>query len=426
MKWKLLAYLVLSTSLALVATASGKSAAGNGKFVWTTESAEAKTLIHELQARVENFQLGTGTAEVARKLVAADPDFAMGVYYLSAVVPAPESNEALEKAMALANNASEGERRFIDAMVIARANGGAGFADAIPKLEALAKDYPNERLVQMILGQIYQGSGDAKKARRAFERALEIGPSSNRARSFIANDDLLRGDTSQARASFEAIDKELPEGAAPAPIRYGVAFSYLYEGKDEAALQTLDAYLKEYRDSGQAQNFPEVFIWNSIARIHLENGRAEEAMKAYAKGYESVPESGLPEDQKQVWYGRLKHGRARALAKLGRLDEAREEAEAIHKMIEDGGEAGEQYVPAYHYLAGYLELEAGNVEKAVEHLKQSNPNDPFHKLLLARALDRVGDRENALKAYREIVDSNANGLERALAYPEATQQLKKG
>ncbi len=62
----------------------------------------------------------------------------------------------------------------------------------------------------------------------------------------------------------------------------------------------------------------------------------------------------------------------------------------------------------------------------MEHLKQSDPNDPFHKLLLARALDRVGERKNALKAYQDIVDSNNNGLERALAYPEAKQQLKKG
>ena len=407
MKWKLLAFFLLSTSLALVATASG-----DGKFEWTTKSADAKKLIHELQSRIENFQFGKDTTELARNLVAADPDFAMGVYYLSAVVPGDEGNEALEKATKLSESASEGERRFIEAMAVARANAGANFADAVPKLEALGSDYPNERLVQMILGQIYQGVGDAEKARSAFERALEIGPSSSRARSFIANDDLLHGKYRQARTSFEAIEKELPKGTAPAPIRYGLAFSYLYEGKDQAALGALDTFLKEYRDSGQTQIFPEVFIWNSIARIHLENGRAEEAMKAYAKGYESVPESGITEDQKQVWYGRLKHGRARTFAKLGRFDEAREEAKAIHKMIEEGGETAEQYLPAYHYLAGYLELEAGNAEKAVEHLKQSNPNDPFHKLLLARGLDEIGERENALKASSipPTMDSNGRWL----------------
>ena len=59
----------------------------------------------------------------------------------------------------------------------------------------------------------------------------------------------------------------------------------------DPALEALKTYLVEYKDSGAAQGFPEVFIWNSIARINLENGRLEEAMKAYEKGYESVPGS---------------------------------------------------------------------------------------------------------------------------------------
>ena len=183
MKRKLLAYFVLSTLLALVATAGASLAeniVGDKKFEWTTESADAKKLIHELQGRIENFQFGNDTTELARNLVAADPDFAMGVYYLSAVVPGPEGVEALEKAVKLAESASEGERRFIKAMAVARANGGASFADAVPKLEALGSDYPNERLVQMLLGQIYQAVGSAEKARTAFEKALEIGPSSSR------------------------------------------------------------------------------------------------------------------------------------------------------------------------------------------------------------------------------------------------------
>ena len=64
-------------------------------------------------------------------------------------------------------------------------------------------------------------------------------------------------------------------------------------------------------------------------------------MQAYEKGYESVPGSSLPEDQKQVWLGRLQHGRCRTLAKMGKHEEAWSEAQKIKKMIDDGGEAGE-------------------------------------------------------------------------------------
>ena len=346
----------------------------------------------------------------------------MGVYYLSAVTPPPENEKHLERAVVLSKKASDGERRFIDAMVVARANQGADFLKAIPALEQLAADYPGERLVQVILGQIYQGT-DAGKARAAFRRADEIGPPSPRVRAFLANEDLVAGEYEKARRTFLDVEKSLPKGSAPFAVRYGLAFSYLYEGRVDPALEALQAYLAEYRDSGAAQGFPEVFIWNSIARVNLENGRLDAAMKAYEKGYESVPGSSLPEDQKQVWRGRLQHGQCRVLAKMGKHEQAWTEALGVKKMIDDGGEAGKQYLPAWHYLAGYLKLEAGDYDTAIVELKQADAQDPFHQLLLARAYEKKGARAEARAAYQAVVDSGQNNIERALAYPEAKRKL---
>src|SRR5262249_24648074 len=157
------------------------------------------------------------------------------------------------------------------------------------------------------------------------------------------------------------------------------------------------------------------FIWNSIARINLENGRYAEAMKAYERGYESVPGSGLDDTQKKIWLGRFEHGRARTLARMGRMDEAWTEAQKVRKAIDEGGDQAKQFEPAWNYLAGYLKLEAGDPKAAVEYLTKSNPQDPFHRLLLARAYERLGDTANAKKAYQEVVDSTTNNLERALA-----------
>ena len=46
---------------------------------------------------------------------------------------------------------------------------------------------------------------------------------------------------------------------------------------------------------------------------------------------------------------------------------------------------------------------------------------PFKSWAIAR-----GDFRIIFSAYQDVVDSTNNGLERALAYPEAKQQLKKG
>jgi hypothetical protein len=119
------------------------------------------------------------------------------------------------------------------------------------------------------------------------------------------------------------------------------------------------------------------------------------------------------------------HGKCRTLAKVGRHPEAWAEAEKIKAMIENGGEPAKQYWPAYHYLAGYLLLEKAEPQPAVEHLKQANvAGDPFHALLLARAYEKTGDKENARKTYESVVASKNNGLERALAYGEAKRKLQ--
>jgi tetratricopeptide (TPR) repeat protein len=398
----------------------------SASFTWTTRSPEAKAGLLELQQRIESFELGPGNIALARRIVAADPGFAMGQYYLSAVLPPAEAQPALDEAVKLAKTASDGERRFIVAMADVRGVQTAQdprLGEAARKLEDLARDYPEERLVQVILGQLYQATGDAEKARHAFERCEEIGPSSPRARAFLANHDLLEGRYDEARATFEQIEAQLPKDTAPFAIRYGIAFSYLYESRPDDAIRSLEAYLREYRKAGLDQTFPEVFIWNSLARINLENGRLEEAMKDYEKGYRSVPGSELPDDQKEIWKGRLLHGRCRVLARMGRHEEAWRLAEKVHQMIVEGGEEGKQFLPAWHYLAGYLKLEAGDAQAAVEHLEQANPNDPFHTLLLARAYEKLGRAHDARKAYERILASENNGIERALAYPEAKRKL---
>jgi len=419
---------VLAFSSAVSSLAVGSFAAETKdeprRFEWTTKSDEAKKLLVALQERIESFQTGPDIVEAAKRIVAADPEFAMGEYYASAVIPPPDNQAYLDRAVELSKKASDGERRFIETMVVVRANNGANFQDGIPAMEKLAADYTGERLVFMLLGQLYQGTNANDKARTAFERALAIGPTSPRARSFIANEDLLHGRFAAARSEFESIEKTLPKGSVPFAIRYGVTFSHLYEANVDGAIASLKTYLDEYKGSGSNQAFPEVFIWNSIARINLEAGRAEEAMRAYEKGYESVPASSLPEDQRQVWLGRLRHGKCRVLAKMGKHEEAWAEAEKVRQMIDAGGEPAKQYyLPAYHYLVGYLKLERGDLDAAVEHLKQANQTDPFQKLLLARAYERKGIKDSARAVYQEVVDSTANGIERALAYPEAKRKL---
>lgn len=137
-----------------------------------------------------------------------------------------------------------------------------------------------------------------------------------------------------------------------------------------------------------------------------------------------MPGSNLPAEQKQTWLGRLRHGKARVLARLGKHEAAWAEAEAVRKMIEEGGEPAKQYWPAYHYLAGYVKLEAGDYAQAVEHLEQADQKNPFDTLLLARAYEKLGQKEEAKKTYQRVVESQWPGIERPLAYREAKKKAQ--
>ncbi len=412
--------LSLTGALAVGAFAAGKA---NGKrFEFTTKSKEAREAVAQIVYKIETFQGGPDMNAIARKAVEADPNFAFGYYLLGTTSATPQEGKPhIDKAIELAKSASEAERRYIEAVMIARS---PKFADSVPIFLDLAKQYPEERMVQMLLGQVYTGMGKLDDARAAFERAAQLDGSTPRVYTFLGNLALLKGDYGKARELFKTSLAKKAPNTAPFGPNYGMAYLYVYEGNFKEAVKTLEAYGNEYIKTGQEKVFPSVFIWNSIARLHLEYGDANEALKYYEKGYATVPGSSIDDLQKKIWLGRLHHGKGRALAKLGHADEAWKEAELIKQMIEQGGEDGKQFWPSYHYIAGYLKLEAGKTDEALEHLKQQDMTDPFHKLLLARAYEKAGNTAEAQKLYKEITEFSQVTLERALAYPEAKKKLK--
>jgi tetratricopeptide (TPR) repeat protein len=415
----MLAVLVLTL---LGTVAFGAKAANGKKIEFSTDSKEAKEYVAQIVNRVETFQFGPDVTALAKKSVDADPNFAFGYYLLGTTSPTPEDvKKYSDKALELARNASDGERRYIEAVLLTRAQ---KLNEALPIFLDLAKTYPNDRMVRMLLGQVYTNLGKLDEAKAAFAEAVKLDGSTPRVYTFLGNVELRKGNYAKAIELFNTSLAKQVRGSAPFGPNYGLAFAFIYKGDIQKAVKTLEGYASDYQTSTQQQNFPAVFIWNSIARLHLEYGRGEDALKAYEKGYETIPGSNLDEMQKKIWLGRLHHGKARTLAKMGKRDEAWKEAELIKKMIDEGGKNGEPFVPSYHYLAGYIKLEAGDFAQAIEHLKQSDLTDPFHKLLLARAYEKNGDAANAQKLYKEITEFNQLTFERALSYPEAKKKLK--
>ena len=195
------AVLGIAAAAGLLTAAAVEAKAPAKTMPMTTKSPAAHDQLVELQRRIETFQF-TANEDLARKIVAADPDFALGEYYLSAVSPAPGNQPHLDKAVELAKGASDAERRFIEAMVLAR---GKNPEQAVEPLTRLTVDYPSERLFFMLLGQNLAGVGKQEEAKAAFEKAIALDPSTPRAYTFVGNYYLMKGDYEKATETLSRL-----------------------------------------------------------------------------------------------------------------------------------------------------------------------------------------------------------------------------
>jgi len=396
--------------------------AADGRLPFGTKSEAAAAAAREaLQILVRSGGQGPNSrtiGDVAQRAVDADPDFALAHYLLGYGFRAdwPDASEVqFERARALAPQAPEGERRFIEAALLWRAQGRDEARDAF---EALARDYPNEPIVHLNLGLLY-GSRDEAAARKAFEAAARLDPAAAFAHWQAGNLYAQKHEAAVAREQYEAA-WEQRQGLSQAPdLLISIALTYLEEGRRPEALARVDEHLRLRSASTMT-----VSAWNFIGHLRLEAGDAAGGLAAYEKGHEWLKTSGWSPDEQQVWIGRYHHGRSRCLARLGRHEEAWAEAEVVRRMIEAGGEAGKQYLPAYHFLAGYVKLEAGDAKAAVEHLEQAGAqHDPHRTLLLSRAYEKLGEREKAREGYRTVLERRGGGLESSISYPEARARL---
>ncbi len=100
------------------------------KITFTTKSKEAQETVVQLIRMIESFQFNPQALPTAQKAVAADPNFAFAHYLLAvASGPPPQAKPHHDKALELVKNASDGERRYLEALALLRAQKPADAGD---------------------------------------------------------------------------------------------------------------------------------------------------------------------------------------------------------------------------------------------------------------------------------------------------------
>jgi tetratricopeptide (TPR) repeat protein len=186
--------------------------ADGGKIPITTSSAEARAEFVRGREMVDNLSI-TDSVEHFRKAVSLDPSFALAELQLSAAVPTgKEFFEHLDKAVALADRVSSGERLLI----LATQAGAVGNPTKQKEyLDEVVAAYPNDDRAHLAIANYYFGQQDYANAIGHYRRATELNPKLSTAFNLLGYAYRQAGDFASSEKAFQSYVALIPATRIP-------------------------------------------------------------------------------------------------------------------------------------------------------------------------------------------------------------------
>jgi tetratricopeptide (TPR) repeat protein len=403
------------------------------------------------------------------KAAAADPSFALAQLGLATTAPTnQEFFAAAKRAEELSINASDGERRLIEAFM-AGVNGELERQLAV--LEGLEASFPDDQRVQQQLATYHFFTRqDYATAARHLERAIAIEPDFSPAFNLLGYSRRFLDDLAGAEDAFRRYTELIPDEANPqdsyaellmkmgrfdesiASYRraleidpsfvnayVGIANDLMFQGKAEEAR----AVLGELR--AVAANDAErrlASTWAAVSYLHEGNleaalgevrrreaiaaetndvgaisadrnlagdillaaGRLEEAERAYRECVEMSDASSATDEVKEATRRNLSYDLARVAIAAGDATKARELADEYRRQVDVYKIPFELWQVSE--LEGRIAAAGGDWYGATTAFAEGNPQDPRVSFALAQALEAAGQADSALEACRRVATFN--------------------
>jgi tetratricopeptide (TPR) repeat protein len=448
------------------AAAPAAVASSSAKVPLTSGSEEAKTLY--ARGRDLSEQLRT---QDARKLfleaVAKDSMFAMAHYSLAQT--SPTSNEFIQhltRAVALAPNASEGERIMILAL---EAGVKANPAKSLQYTEELVAKYPRDERAHLNLGNAYGGRQQNEKAIAEYQKAIEINPGYSPAYNSLGYAYRAVGNNAEAEKAFMKYIELVPNDPNPydsygellmkmgrfdesieqyrkalaidpnfGSSHVGIAADLMYAGKPEAAIAEAQKLYDAARDNGDRRSalFAQAVTYldggktaqasskmeqlyamaakdadtvtmagdaAGIGDVLLNAGRVDEARKRYDQSLALVTKSSFPAEVKADAALGARYNTARVALAKGDLATAKSEAAAYLQGAE--AQQSDFRIRQAHELAGIIALEEKQSDDAIAHLGKANQQDPYVVYMTSMAYMAKGDAAKAKELSQQAASS---------------------
>jgi len=244
----------------------------------------------------------------------------------------------------------------------------------------------------------------------------------------------VEGQTSKARAIFQAQIDNAPDAAAKSATQRAMAISYAFDG-DCANAVKYEAMVIAYwvtRESAEPQNafYQQGEMANEAARVCIDAGNLDVAEQWYRKGTELGLKEPAPKTHpKSLWDYRLAHALGRLAARRGNTAEAAKQIAEARKILASDSAMAVAQARFLPYLEGYVALYTGDLAGAEANLTkalavQGNGSDPFMTSLLAMTYEKQGKTAEAKTLWQKAYDlSTAHNPPAAYARPLARKKL---
>jgi tetratricopeptide (TPR) repeat protein len=440
--------------------------AAKGKVPLTTKSEEARKLY--LKGQEYNDQLRFHEARrFYQQAAAKDPDFAMAHLRLAQTAPTPKEFRAhLDQAVALSDNAAEGERLTILRL---QAAANADPAKALQIAEELVRKYPEDERAHLVLANAYSARQDYQNTIKELKKAIELAPNFSPAYNSLGYAYRPLGDYAEAEKAFKRYIELVPKDPNPydsyaellmktgrfdesiAQYRkalsidphfvasyYGIASDLMFQGKHAQAIaetRKMDAaaqndgdrrfamftrtvvYVDQGRTDRALKEMQKQYDLGakiadtaamaedavSMGDILLNAGKPDEAKKRYDQALSLQEKSGLSSEVKQDAKLAHHYNLARVALKKNDLATAKSEAAEFQKGAE--ARQNSSRIRQAHALAGKIALKEKNFDQALSELQQANQQDASVLYLTALAYQGKGDQAKAADMFKRAAES---------------------
>ncbi len=450
------------------ATQSAAASTDGGKIPITTKSEEAK----------KEFLAGRDLAEKLRaqesvahfdKALALDPDFASAELARANNSPtAKDFFEHLNKAVALASRASEGERLLI------LANEAGANGEVVKQkdyLDQLIAAHPNDERALFNLGGYYFGQQEYEQAIARYKKATEIAPDYSPAYNILGYAYRQQGNYQEAEQAFRKYIELIPNDPNPydsyaelllkmgrfddsivqykkalsmdshfVPSHFGIAADLMYQGKHDDASAELQKMATQARNDGELRT-----AYFGLAVVAVDSGKLDRAVQAMDKEFavaekkndvaamaqdlqakgniiaemqrydvaqqqfdrslQMVDGSSLSQAIKDN--AKLQHHFNLTVLALGKKDYAGAKNHAREYRTGADASRNPGQIKLAHELTGRIALAEKDYDTAITELEQANDQDPRNLYRLSQAYQAKGEGSKARDYCKKAAEFNS-------------------